>query len=300
MVSVRGMLAVLALTLSNTASAFFVFGQQLYTAPAVTWTGGDINIDLPIQLQSCRGTSIGSGWFSCGWFQQVEEYTLEATEFEFISWEGAPSIEMSRVTYQQGANSLLIKDGSTIPDTSTTLLNPGNWQQVTGNVSVKIYTADLQGRQPGDYQAVLRLKGMESGGLIPYTAFSDIIYDLTIPDRIQVSGLKDIALSDQSLQGGMNFCVYTQSGADFTLRATGANNAFLLSGQVGYQLKVGQGGSMELLTPGVDGQPWSGSTQQYCGGGSNMDLEVTVPSSELSGLQPGVYKDTVTVTVSVQ
>ncbi|KEQ19380.1 hypothetical protein GZ78_05315 [Endozoicomonas numazuensis] len=293
------MLVVLALTLSSTASAFFVFGQQQYIAPPFTWTGGDVTIDLPVQLQSCNGTSVGSGFLSCGWFKQLETYTIEASDFDFIASGSASSIAMSKVTFQQGVNSLLIKDGGTVPDTSATFLNPGNWQQVTGNVSVKINALDLQGQPPGNYQAVLKLKGMESGGWIPYTDNSDLIFDLKIPDRIQVSGLKDIALNDQALQGSMDFCVYTQSGSNFTVRATGLDTDFLLSGQVGYQLRVGQGGIMETLSPGVDGQPWSGSTQQYCDGASNMNLEVTVPSSEISGLLPGVYKDTVTVTVSV-
>ncbi|WP_422410947.1 MULTISPECIES: hypothetical protein [unclassified Endozoicomonas] len=300
MIYVRWILALITLTLANTASGFFVFGQQQYTAPPVVWTGGDVDIDLPIQLRSCNGIGTGSSFLRCGWFRQAEDYTIEATDFDFIASGSVPSIEMSRVIFEQGSNSLLLKDGSNVPDTGSTFLDPGTWRQVDGNVSVTVNAIELQGRQPGNYQAVIKLTGMESGGFIPYTDNSDLIFDLNIPDRIQISGLSDLALTDQSLQGDIDFCVYTQSGSDFTVRATGLNNDFLLSGQVGYQLRVGQGGSMETLVPGVDGQPWNGSTQQYCGGGSNMDLEVTVPPSEISGLQPGVYKDTVTVTVSVQ
>lgn len=299
MMFLRGVLALIALTLANTASGFFVFGQPQYTAPLVTWAGGDVDIDLPLQLQSCNGTGLGSRFPRCGWFRQSEDYTIEASDFDFISSGSAPAIEMSRVVFEQGVNSLLLKDGSNIPDTSSTFLAPRTWRQVGGQVSVKVNAIELEGRQPGNYQAVLKLKGMESGGFIPYTDNTDLIFELKIPDRIQISGLKDMALSDKNLQGNMDFCVYTQSGSDFTVRATGLTGAFLLSGRVGYQLRVGQGGSMETLVPGVDGQPWKGSTLQYCGGGSNMNLEVTVPSSEVSGLEPGIYKDTVTVTVSV-
>ncbi|WP_448218248.1 hypothetical protein [Endozoicomonas sp. 2B-B] len=289
----------IALTLANTASGFFVFGQPQYVALPVTWTGGDVDIDLPLQLQSCNGTGLGPRFPRCGWYRRAEDYTIEATDFDFVSSGSAPSIEMSRVVFEQGINSLLLKDGSNIPDTSSTFLTPRTWRQVGGKVSVKVNAIDLEGRQPGSYKATLKLKGMESGGFIPYTDNSDLIFDVKIPDRIQISGLKDMSLSDKSLKGDMDFCVYTQSGSDFKVRAMGLSSTFLLSGRVGYQLRVGQGGSLETLTPGVDGQPWKGSTQQYCGGGSNMNLEVTVPPSEVSGLEPGIYKDTVTVTVTV-
>ena len=134
---------------------------------------------------------------------------------------------------------------------------------------------------------------------------------MSISDRVQISGVSDIALGAWSgsgnLSGYTNFCVYRSGGDNYQLTATTDNGAFAVTSAttgdtVPFSAKVDD--SLDASA----GQPLSyntatawalvGSSSLTCGGTDNAQLLVTFAQSDLQqASSANDYQATVTIYV---
>lgn len=145
----------------------------------------------------------------------------------------------------------------------------------------------------------------------------DVTIQLNVPDLLQISGLSDITMTQNSPVSSGNylathkFCVYRSGNGKFKIQAEGTGvstgNAFRLSGTsqfVEYQMRIGRIGRQSVNYRQGDTKSrghWRGNcppASNNPSGNTNMFLEIRVNQSQASSLPAGIYSDTMTLIVT--
>ena len=137
------------------------------------------------------------------------------------------------------------------------------------------------------------------------------LVSLSIADRVQISGISDIALGAWSGSGNMtgytNFCVYRSGGDNYQLTATTDNGAFAVTSattgdtvpftaQVDDSLDASAGETLSYNT--ATSTALVGSSSLTCGGTDNAQLLVSFAQSDLQQASTANdYQATVTIYV---
>ncbi len=147
------------------------------------------------------------------------------------------------------------------------------------------------------YGATQGSLGAESTGSLDVT--------VTIEERVQISGLNDIALGTYSgagdLSGSDDFCVYRNGTGFYTLEVGSQNPATsgafrLTNGTAFIPYSVSVNGTSLLHGENVEGTGHASSVT--CGSSTNASLAVEVLASDLQAAPSGAYADTITLVVS--
>ena len=149
----------------------------------------------------------------------------------------------------------------------------------------------------------------------PTPVFIEFSIEVDIAPSILISGLEDMTLTAGQGSGAarsQDFCVFATGKSQFKIRGLSkfGDSVFQLDNsdeRIDYQLEVGLsndgiGNNITLVEGGdFDGHPsWKGDDQLDCAGKENMRLTVTITEVELQQAKPGLYHDTVTLTVAAQ
>ncbi len=144
----------------------------------------------------------------------------------------------------------------------------------------------------------------------------DITINLNVPDLLQISGLDDMTITQNSPVSGGNylttqtFCVYRSGDGKFKIQAEGTGVApgdpFELTGasqSITYEMSIARTGRPPRSYTQGDTKSrghWRGDcppANNNPSGQTNMTLEIRVNQSQASVLPPGLYTDTMTLTV---
>ncbi|WP_067583577.1 hypothetical protein [Endozoicomonas ascidiicola] len=169
----------------------------------------------------------------------------------------------------------------------------------------------MESALPGTYRSKFTLTGAERDGAQSFTDNTTFTFNVNVPERIKISGLDSITLTSSNVYAErltstpMHFCVFSQGGSQFQLKAQGANNPSTYSlkqgsSSISYELQLNHRSNTNnivSLPPGNYTGAWNGSISQSCEseGGRNMSLTVHVPAGQSTNA--GVYSDSVTLTV---
>ena len=148
------------------------------------------------------------------------------------------------------------------------------------------------------------------GSLGP-TSTGDLSVTLSIADRVQISGLDDIALGTYGgsgdLTGTSQFCVYRNGTGLYDLTASSLHadgTTFRASDgtdQIVYAVMVADDTDPTTGVEVGSGTPETGlqgsATSTDCGGSDNASLQVTFAEAALQAAPTSAYSDTITVLV---
>lgn len=164
----------------------------------------------------------------------------------------------------------------------------------------------------GTYSGTFNLTLSQRGSCNPDCLTVPFSIDLVVPANIRISGLDDMEINAPGeMAKDEDFCVFTQGGAPFGIKAdsaVGSDGSFQLGGRITgdritYHVEANTSppSAPMMLTEGVPTAPiWSGHTQLDCGGGSNMRITVTLPPGALDNAVESTYTDTLTITVELE
>ena len=149
-------------------------------------------------------------------------------------------------------------------------------------------------------------------GTLGSSSSGDLGVTLAVADRVQITGLEDIALGTYSgsgpLTGSATFCVYRNGTGLYDLVATSANE--LAGGFVATDgtNDIGYGVKVDADTDASDGVVVASGTAETglaghasatdCGGSENASLEVSFLEADLQAAPTGAYADTITLLVT--
>lgn len=302
----------LALSYSSGTLAWFEF---IDAEPVqLDWEDQDIVVEMPFSLRSCFGNEAlnddGDPTFPCEWLQWEQNYSLQASDFD-LTYDGSNGVDTTQRTiaealFQQDSNSADLVNFQSNP---TSEFSPGSHEFIPAKITFRLFNNQLYDALPGTYSADVFLKGMENDGLDSFEDSTRFKFDIIIPKRVKISGLQNIELTatDNSAvnSGWHSFCIFSQGGTAFDLKAHGENNAtsFVLkqgADLIDYELWIkAVGGTETQIIPMNSYQNWLGSISKDCQNNiqNNMELEVRIQSGSLTNTSAGVYKDTVTIIV---
>ncbi|WBA80957.1 hypothetical protein [Endozoicomonas sp. GU-1] len=239
--------------------ALFLFEQNAYSANLGTWNGGDLEGQIAFRLQSC---------FAGPFCLTFVPYSLSASGFGF-RWNGNDvddeNVKLESVVFTQGGNSANLVDGG-----NKGPFNPGTGRLVDAQLRVTVMAAALESALPGTYRAAMNLRGWEMT-IIPNEATTRFDLELVIPPLFKISGLEDIPLTsdgdNDADSGYRQFCVFSQGGGSFTLRAKGdGDDKFELNGPnaetIDYEIHMRATASPEngqIIAPNTSYSRWNGS-----------------------------------------
>ncbi|WBA82462.1 hypothetical protein [Endozoicomonas sp. GU-1] len=292
------------LSYSSGSNAWFNFVDPSPDPIQLDWADQDITVEIPFLLQSCFGT----GPFTCTIARTVQTYYLQASDFN-LTYDNSNGTDntprtIAEAIFKQANNTDNLVNGQRYGR-----FNPGDYNSVPATVTFKVLNNQLYDALPGTYSANVVLNGLESDGFIQDDDQTQFKFDIVIPKRVKISGLRNIELKTTGYNavnsGWYSFCIFSQGGTAFNLKAQGANdsNNFVLkqgSELIDYELWIKSAGSTESqIIPMTNYQNWSGSIDKDCKSNSknNMELEVRIQSDSLTNTSAGVYKDTVTIIV---
>lgn len=127
--------------------------------------------------------------------------------------------------------------------------------------------------------------------------------------QVRISGLNDFSFGSwngvQGLSLSDELCIWSPRSNSIFISAfgNGLNNSFQLRGaltNINYEikLKINQGSYVELLpnkfTPFVS----PGDSSPNCFGGSNAELQITIPQSSLEDVEEGFYYGQIVIMVT--
>ncbi len=307
-------LVFLMLGVSSQTFGLFQFSKDKYIEVKVReWRSEDIVIPMEIQLQSCRSFSV----FGCniGIFRGELSYTLTASNFDLTRYEGSEGqdrlqLEIGKAEFEQGKNSVDLVKNNQISNA-----RPGSYKPVDGKITFTLFKKALEAALPGKYRSNFKLDGVAEllfglGGRDATT----LEFTIEIPERLKISNLKTIEFEDdgglKTKSGWKSFCVFSQGGSTFQLRAYGQNSTdeFVLKQKMSsdrfaipYTLTIRSTKDRKEtdITPNpangtVSSYKWKGAKSAECREGDNMELQVT--TRNIDGPE-GVYSDIVTIVV---
>ncbi|KEI70068.1 hypothetical protein [Endozoicomonas elysicola] len=285
------------------------YGWFNFTDPdpvTVDWKNENIEQEMTFKLRSC----FGLGSLSCNWVNTPQVYYLSATNFN-LSYQGSRGEDLktrviAEAIFEQGTQREDLIGGQKMFD-------PGISDRVDAKMTFKVYNSELYDALPGIYQATVKLQGGENDGFIGDQDTTEFELKINIPERLKISGLEAISPislnSDGTTEvssGWKQFCVFSQGGSEFQLRAYGHNDPsrfILLQNEnipeIPYSLVMKSSeGEEKPITPnaneGSSPYRWKGSTNPDCADGKYMYLQVNVDKTSAAA---GVYSDVVTIVV---
>ncbi|WP_066015938.1 hypothetical protein [Endozoicomonas atrinae] len=301
----------LVLSYSSGALSWFEFIDA--DPVQVDWEDQDIVIEMPFSLRSCFGNENlnddGDKIFPCI-LPIRQNYSLQASDFN-LTYDGSNGVDTTQRTiaealFQEDQNSADLVNFQNNP---TGEFLPLSHEFVPAKVTFRLFNNQLYDALPGTYSADVFLKGMENDGLDSFEDSTRFKFDIIIPKRVKISGLQNIeltAVNNNAINSGWHsFCIFSQGGTAFDLKAHGKNNAnsFVLkqgTDLIDYELWIkAAGGTETRIIPMTSYQNWLGSISKDCQNNiqNNMELEVRIQSGSLTNTSAGVYKDTVTIIV---
>ncbi|MGI9278444.1 MAG: hypothetical protein ACR2PX_02300 [Endozoicomonas sp.] len=290
--------------------ASFTFSSSSYQASFPSkWSGGTATVELDISLQAC--------WFFLG--RSCENSLINDSDFYSIG-----NLNTSQIVFSNGSQELNIiqslvfsHDGRSfdllLPSSDSGMIfDSGSLSFVTGKLELTIQGELADAALPGVYTASVDIFGMSR--IFQWLDSANVNVDIEIPDRVRVSGLKDIYLPSGNgsvSSGWVSFCVFSQGGSDFKLRAYGSNeiNRFVLQSSGGsefdYNLMIreqGRNNTRKTITPNdsnfIPLYVWKGADSQNCSDYTNNNMELEVKTAGgANSLPAGVYQDTITIVV---
>ncbi|MBO9482119.1 MULTISPECIES: spore coat protein U domain-containing protein [Gammaproteobacteria] len=303
------MFLLLSLSLPSQGAFRFLGSNAANIEIPLDWEDSQFEVPVNVTLQSCFGDRFDGTFFrGCDFFQFEQTYNLRGSDFTFLHQETnqiTEDIVIGQVKYKQGSN-----DEINVNNDFSAGLTPGQYQAVDGTLTFTIFNNALESTLPGLYISNYSLFGQETSGFISASDDVDLLFKIRIPDRVRISGLKDIEMTAEGNQAitsePMSFCVFSQGGTDFKLKATGKNDAnqqfYLSQGgtPVNYKIMLQpalQPGIKQSLSPGVFIEDLAGSDSQDCYRytANNVQIFIDIPGNQT--LATGVYSDTVTLTV---
>ncbi|WP_211829510.1 hypothetical protein [Kistimonas asteriae] len=154
----------------------------------------------------------------------------------------------------------------------------------------------------GHYESLLRVTVAGQAETI------DIPVRIRNGDRVQIKNLEDLMLSDAGTEwvaSNSNVCVYSSTGS-YALEARSSNRGRLSPAppDKGYYKifwKAGSGSRQEmtdqLTSDSGELQGLAASVKLDCTASDKAEVSISMTNSEVNSLSPGVYQDTVTLTV---
>jgi len=146
------------------------------------------------------------------------------------------------------------------------------------------------------------------------TVFATFQITITVDPLIRISGLNDISLSSPGYSNHDDFCVFTQGGVSFLIKATsetgGGSGPFKLqesplvvSGdEIEYLVdveKLPSGPSIPLIQ-GQSESMGAGATSEDCSTSNNMRVNISLPAGAIDNAKTTSYTDTLTLTVETE
>lgn len=298
--------------LSGLLAAETTHGWFQFTVPpdpvpvTLNWNNTNIEHEMLFQLRSCFGWNNSS----CNFFNSPQTYYLTASDFN-LSYDGSrgedpKTREIAEAIFTQDSNTADLVTGQAG-------FSPGSAASVQAKMTFKVYNSQLYDALPGIYRANVKLVGSEDEGLIAGDDTAYFAFNINIPERLKISGLEAISpislTSDGTTEvssGWKQFCVFSQGGSEFQLRAYGQNDLsrFILMQNeslpgIPYSLSIkSSDGGEQAISPNAAESPslyrWKGSTNPECTDGKYMHLRVNVDKTSATA---GVYSDVVTIVV---
>jgi hypothetical protein len=177
--------------------------------------------------------------------------------------------------------------------------------------TVRVMATDLYTLAPGTYSATLRFRVRNlAAGVRRDVGVARL--NITVPTVVHLGGLDSLALGTWSgsgaLAGSDSLCVFINSGAPYSVTATGsgAGGAFALANggaSIAYIARWDDGGGAQPLSAAtaLPGRANANSTSIDCASGSNAVFSVEVPAENLQqAAGTGTYAGSVTITVQAQ
>lgn len=147
-------------------------------------------------------------------------------------------------------------------------------------------------------------------GTLGATSTGTSVVSLTVANRVQITGLSDIALGSWSGTGNMtgstNYCVYRSGADNYSIKATTDNGAFAVTSAttgdtIPFTAQVSDtvNSVTDVLTYNTaTTTALQGSSSLTCGGTSNGQLQVTFAQADLQKASSATdYQATVTLLV---
>ena len=135
---------------------------------------------------------------------------------------------------------------------------------------------------------------------------------LDIADRVQITGLSDIALGTYSgsgdLTGSASFCVYRNGTGLYDLKASSANEDGVVFRAIGGGEFIPYAVKVDADTDASDGVAVDSGTAETglqghatatdCGGSDNAAVQVSFAEADLQAASTSAYADTITLLVT--
>jgi spore coat protein U-like protein len=227
------------------------------------------------------------------------------TPFELISL-GSPSETIATtvgfVDLLASAAETLTPGVATAQDKTGVATCPGS---SNAQLRFDVNALDLSQAAAGSYRASFTATFRNNNGGGVATVTFDL--DLTIPEMIRISDLNDIALGTfdglNDLVSSDGICVYRNNvAATYTITASGGSGSFDVDNGIDvipYQVEYDDSNGFVTLT---DSAPTdmanANSSLLDCGGIAVATLRITTLSTDMSNASPGLYTDTLTLTVA--
>ena len=301
-------LGFLMLGVSSQTFGLFQFSKDKYIEVKVReWRSEDIVIPMEIQLQSCIWVLFIGCNSTTGEFRySLTASNLDLTRYEGSEREGRPQLKIGKAEFEQGENKVDFVKNNLISNAS-----PGSYKPVDGKLIFTLFNKALEAALPGKYRSNFKLDGV---ALLVFRDATTLEFEIEIPERLKVSNLKTIEFEDdgglKTKSGWKSFCVFSQGGSTFQLRAYGQNSTdeFVLKQKMSsdrfaipYTLTIRSTKDRKEtdITPNpangtVSSYKWKGAKSAECREGDNMELQVT--TRNIDGPE-GVYSDIVTIVV---
>ena len=149
-------------------------------------------------------------------------------------------------------------------------------------------------------------------GMFDATSSGSVDISLTIADKVKISNLSDIALTDDgngNFVGTSTACVYRNGSGAYSMTATGSGtaSAFTIAegggggATLAYAVTYDDGGGAEALTASValGSLADANTTEDDCStAGNNGTVSVNVASADASSAVAGAYVGTLTLVVA--
>lgn len=234
---------------------------------------------------------------------QLDQFTA-TTPFELISLSDPNEVLPTTVYFQADPTPLeLLTPGvATARDKDG---QPACTGYNNAHLRFDINVLDLSQAAAGSYRASFTAAFRNNNGGGVTTVNFDV--DLVIPEMIRISDLNDIPLGTfdgvNDLIASDDICVYrNNAAATYMVTASGSGGSFDVDNGIDvipYQVEYDDSNGFVVLTDSAPAAMANAdSTRLDCGGTPVATVRITMGAIDMSGASPGLYTDTLTLTVA--
>ncbi len=254
-------------------------------------------------IDFCVASTTGGGGNPTDYQAQLDQF-IATTPFELISLSD-PGEVLPTTVYLQADPTPLETLTPGVPTARDKDGQPACTGYNNAHLRFDITVLDLSQAAAGSYRAsfVAAFRNNNGNGI----ATVNVDVDLIIPEMIRISDLNDIPLGTfdgvNDLIASDDICVYRNSvAATYTMTASGSGGSFDVDNGIDvipYQVEYDDSNGFVILT---DSAPTvmanADSALLDCGGTPVATLRITTLATDMSGASPGLYTDTLTLTVA--